>query len=188
MQFRTVAAPDGTQLDALIVPVFKEGGAASGTPAADRETAEWVAREQGALKLFSTATHLRQRDGGAATRLVVVAAGRREEYDIQRAWEAVSAGIRALWSSTTKTVAVALETQALPAAEAVQAAVEGVHFALWRPDTHRTGEEEHPLPPIDDVLLLAGDADVDADDAIRRGTAVGEAVNWARRWPTSRPT
>ena len=52
MQFRTVAAPEGAQLDALIVPVFKEGDAASGTPAADRETAEWVAREQGSPKIF----------------------------------------------------------------------------------------------------------------------------------------
>ncbi len=181
MQFRNVATPDGTQLDALIVPVFKEGGAASGTPAADRETAEWVAREQGSSsKIFSTATHLRQRDGGQATRLVVVAAGRREEYDIQRAWEVVSAGIRALWSSTTKTVGVALETQALPGAEAVQAAVEGVHFALWRPDTHRTVEDENPLPPIEDVLFIVGDAHVDSDQAIRCGIAVGEAVNWAR--------
>ena len=180
MQFRTVAAPDDTQLDALIVPIFKDGSAASGTPAADRETAEWVAREQGAQKLFAVATHLRQANGGPATRLITVAAGNRGEYDIQRAWEIVSAGIRALWSSTTKTVAVALEAQALPPAEAVQAAVEGTHFALWRPDTHRTGDAENVLPPIVEVILLTGDVQVDAADALRRGGAVGEAVNWAR--------
>ena len=98
MQFRTVAAPEGAQLDALIVPVFKEGGAASGVPAADRETAEWVAHEQSSTKIFATGTHLRTNESGQATRLVVVAAGRREEYDIQRAWEVVSAGVRALLS------------------------------------------------------------------------------------------
>jgi leucyl aminopeptidase len=180
LQFRTVGAPDAAQLDALIVPVFKEGDAASGTPAADRETAEWVAREQGSPKIFATTTHLRRTDSGEPTRLVTVAAGRRDEYDIQRAWEVVSAGVRALWASTAKTVGVVLETEALPAAEAVQAAVEGTHFALWRPDTHRTLEEEDPLPPIEQVLLVTGDADVDGEDAISRGTAVGEAVNWAR--------
>ncbi|HEY7023576.1 MAG TPA: leucyl aminopeptidase [Candidatus Limnocylindrales bacterium] len=180
MQFQTVAAPDGVQLDALIVPVFKDGSAASGTPHADRETAEWVAREQGSPKIFSTSTHLRQRDGGGATRLVVVAAGKREEFDIQRGWEVVSAGVRALWSSTAKTIGVCLETQALPAAEAIQAAVEGVHFAMWRPDTHRTIDDEHPLPPVASVVLITGDAPVDAAAAITTGDAVGEAVNWAR--------
>jgi hypothetical protein len=173
LQFRTVAALDGTQLDAMIVPVFKEGGVASGAPQADRDTAEWVMREQGSAKIFSVATHLRPNDSGQITRLVVVNAGRREDYDIQRAWEVVSAGVRALWASTTKTIAVALDTQSLPAAEAVQAAVEGVHFALWRPDSHRTVDEEHPLPPLEDVLLLAGNDEVDADAAIRLGTAVG---------------
>ena len=180
MQFRTVAAPEGAQLDALIVPVFKEGGAASGVPAADRETAEWVAHEQSSTKIFATGTHLRTNESGQATRLVVVASGRREEYDIQRAWEVVSAGVRALLSSTARTVGIALETQALPAAEAVQAAVEGAHYAMWRPDSHRTTDDENTLPPIEEIVLIAGDGEVDSEAAIRRGTAVGEAVNWAR--------
>ncbi len=180
MQFRIVAVPEAAPLDALIVPVFMEGGAASGTPSADRDSAAWLLRAQASSKLFSTATHLRG-EGGEATRLVVVAAGRREDYDVQRAWQTVSAGVRALWGSPAKTVGVALETQALPADEAVQAAVEGVHFALWRPDTHRTTNgDDNALPPIDDVLLISGDGQVQAEEAIRIGTAVGEAVNWAR--------
>jgi len=179
LQFRTVASPDDVQLDALIVPVFMDGAAFSGASAADREMAEWVAREQASSKLYSTTTHLRQTDG-RATRLVVVAAGQRDDFDIQRAWEIPAAGVRALLASTAKTIGVVLETRALPSAEAVQAAVEGVHFALWRPDSHRTTDDESVLPPIETVLLIAGDGTVDADDAIRRGTAVGEAVNWAR--------
>ena len=179
MQFRTVSTPDDTQLDALIVPVFKDEGAFSGATAQDRETAEWVAREQGSSKIFSTTTHLRQADG-RATRLVVVAAGKRADYDIQRAWQIASAGVKALWSSTAKSIGVVLDTHSLPPAEAVQAAVEGVHFALWRPGTHRTGDDENALPSVETVLLICGDAHVDAAEAIRRGNAVGEAVNWAR--------
>src|SRR5215218_8178471 len=142
LQFRTVAAPDDAQLDALIVPVFKEGDAFSGAPAAERETAEWVASEQGAKKIFSTSTHLMRSDDGAAMRLVVVAAGRRDEYDIQRAWQVASSGVRALWSSTARRVGIVLEIGALPASEAVQAAVEGSHYAMGRPDPYRTGEDE----------------------------------------------
>jgi leucyl aminopeptidase len=179
LQFRTVAAPDGTQLDALIVPVFKEGTVASGVPDGERDTAAWVMSEQGSTKLFATATHLRQNETGQPMRLVVVAAGKRDEYDIQRAWQIASAGVRALWGSTANTIGVVLETGALPASEAIQAAVEGTHFAMWRPDSHRTTEEERVLPPVDEVLLIAGE-ELDGTDAITRGTAVGEAVNWAR--------
>lgn len=180
MQFRTVSQPSEAQLDALIVPVFNDGDVFSGVPSADRETTAWVAREQGSSKLFSTATHLRQKDGGPATRLVVVAAGRRADYDLQRAWEIVSAGTRALLESTAKRIGVVLDTESLGLSEAVQAAVEGVHYALWRPDAHRTGAEDGKLPPIEEVLLIAGAGELNADDAIRRGTAIGAAVNWAR--------
>jgi leucyl aminopeptidase len=186
LHFRTVAAPDGAPLDALIVPVFKEGDAADGIPADLRETAEWVAREQGSSKMFSSVTHLRAADDGSASRLVVVAAGKRDEFDIQRAWQLVSAGVRTLWASTAQRVGIALDSQALGAAEAVQSAVEGTLYAMWRPDQHRTGEDDRQLPPLEEVLLLVGEAEVDAEHAIRLGTFVGEAVNWSR-WLSNEP-
>ena len=30
-------------------------------------------------------------------------------------------------------------------------AVEGVHFSMWRPETHRSAEEDRRLPPLDEV-------------------------------------
>jgi len=180
LQFRTASAPDDEALDALIVPVFKGGEAASGTPAGVRQTAQWVADQLGAAKLFTPMTHLVQGDGNSATRIVVVAAGRRDEYDIQRAWQIVSAGVRALWSSTASRIGICLDTQTLPADEAIQSAVEGTIYAMWRPEAHRTSDEDGKLPPVDEVVLLAGDESTDAAAAIQRGTFVGEAVNWAR--------
>jgi len=182
LQFRTVSILDGEQLDALIVPVFKEGDAASGAPESVRKTAEWVARESGARKIFTPTTHLRDGTDGAPMRLVVVPAGKRDEYDIARAWQVVSAGVLALWQSTARRIGVILETQSLDAQEAVQSAVEGVHYAMWRPEAHRTGEEDRQLPPLDEIVLLSG-TDSDGDDfgaEIARGQSVGEAVNWAR--------
>ncbi len=58
MQFRTVATLDGEQLDAVIVPVFKEGDSATAAPDDLRERAEWVASESGPRKIFSATTHL----------------------------------------------------------------------------------------------------------------------------------
>src|SRR5437773_3096951 len=49
---------------------------------------------------------------------------------------------------------------------------------MWRPEAHRTREEERRLPNIDQVVLVTEKATADAID---RGSAVGEATNVARR-------
>ncbi len=156
MHFRTVASLEGEQLDALIVPVFKEGDAASAAPAVIRRQAEWVARESGQRKLFSAMTQLEQGADGTPTQLVIVAAGPRAEFDIQRGWQVVSAGVRALWPSNARRIGVVLDTSAFDSQTAAQSAVEGVIYAMWRPEAHRTGADERRLPPIDEVLLMVG--------------------------------
>ncbi|HEY7599598.1 MAG TPA: leucyl aminopeptidase [Candidatus Limnocylindrales bacterium] len=181
MHFRTVTSLDPGAIDALIVAVDRDGNALGGPPDAERQLAEWVARESGPAKLFTTRTHLRE-SGDAATRLVVVAAGRRAEYDRERARNVVSAGVKALWHSTTRRLAIVLDDESLGMAPAVRAAVEGVMYAMWRPDVHRTGADERRLPPLEEVLLYVGGGDeAAAEQAIERGVAVGEAVNFARR-------
>ena len=176
MQFRTTAEPDFDALEALILPVYKDGSLPRGLPSELSQLAEWIARESGAQKLFTATTHLRQAEEGA-TRLLVVAAGRREDYDLERARQAVSAGVRALWRSTTKRLGVLLDTDALDTDSAAQAAVEGVIFGLWRPATHRTAEDELLPPPLAEVSLISPN---EAAEAIERGVSVGDAVNWAR--------
>jgi leucyl aminopeptidase len=176
LQFRTVATAADEQLDAVIVPVFKDADVANGAADQLRETAEWVARESGPAKLYSTATHLDRANG---MRIVIVAAGSRDEFDVQRAWRVVSAGVRALWQSTATRIGVVLETGGIGASEAAQSAVEGALYAMWRPEAYRTGPEERKLPPLAEILLITGD-DEPSDDAIGRGVAIGEAVNWSR--------
>jgi leucyl aminopeptidase len=180
MKFLTSSDVDAGALDefdALIVPVYKDGSAPASLPAETRRLAEWVARESGDPRLYVAATHLREA-GDAALRLIVVAAGSRDEYDVERARHVVSAGVRALWRSTTGRLAVALDIAALPADVATGAAVEGVIFAMWRPEAHRTKEEDRRLPPLTEVMLVGG---TDGDDVVERSQIVGEAVNWARR-------
>ena len=180
MQFRTVTSLEGEQLDAVIVPVFKEGDAPQAAPSDIKEVAEWVAEESGQRKVFTATTHL-QRDG--AGRLVVVAAGDREGYDIQRAWQVVSAGVRALWQSTAKRIAVVVEAEAIDGDAAIESAVEGVLYAMWRPEAYRTEEDDRKLPPLEEVLILGTDGTDGTDGpdvTIKRGVAIGEGVNWAR--------
>ena len=183
MQFRTISRLDGEQVDAVIVPVFKEGNAAASTPDDLKELAEWVAKETGGGKIFTATTHLDRGDGSqSGRRVVVVAAGSHDEYDVQRAWQVVAAGMRALWNSTAKRVAVVIETHKLDNSSAVQGAVEGALFAMWRPESHRTSAEDRQLPPVEEVLIVSSEFEESPDnaDAVARGQAVGDAVNWAR--------
>jgi leucyl aminopeptidase len=179
LQFRVVSSLEGEHLDALIVPVFKEGDAASNTPADVRDTAAWVAREHGDTKMFAPITHL-QSSAESSTRLIVVPAGQRADFDVARSWQFASAGVRGLWQSTATRIAICLESDALDAQEAVQGAVEGVIYAMWRPESHRTTEKDRQLPPLEEVLLVIGGTASDYEAAIGRGTFVGEAVNWSR--------
>jgi leucyl aminopeptidase len=182
VEFRTVAELDPASVDALVVPVDQDNDAPDGLPEAERRLAEWVARESGPRRIYTATTHLRQ-SGDAAMRLVVVAAGRRSDNDMERARKAVSAGVRTLWHSTAGRLAVALDESTLGAEGAVQAAVEGVLYAMWRPDAHRSTPDERRLPPLEEVQLISsGRLDQGAaTTAIERGMAVGEAVNWVRR-------
>ncbi len=181
MQFRPVSSLEGEPLDALIVPVFKDADPASTASNDLREMVSWVAQQGGATKLFTATTHLQQDGDNRPTRLVVVAAGARDELDIQRSWQIVASGVKALWESTARRIGIVLDIEQLGASEAVQSAVEGVTFAMWRPEAHRSGKEERRLPPLEEVLLLCGEEGIEDDGPVKRGTAVGEAVNWARR-------
>ena len=110
-------------------------------------------------------------------RLVVVAAGRRDDFDVQRAWQVVSAGVKALWQSTARRIAIVTETHKLDNDTAVSSAVEGVLYAMWRPEAYRTGEDERKLPPLEEVLLLSTEfaegGDYAAAIASRRGCWCG---------------
>ena len=180
MRFRATATLDGADYDALIVPVFRDGSAPAALSAPQSELAQWVARQNGEQKLFTVLSHLQRGDGdaGRTTRLIVVAAGSREEFDLERARNVVAAGVRALWQSTTTRLAIAVPDAGIDGASALEAAVEGVHFALWRPDSHKSVDKADGLPPLEEVVLITDDEDSAA--AIDRAQAIGEAVNWTR--------
>ena len=180
MRFRPVSTLDRADYDALIVPVFRDDGAPASLPSEERALAEWVAAEHGEQKLYTVLSHLHRGDSDSPTsRLLVVSAGARDEFDGERARNVVAAGVRALWQSTTRRLAVAVPA-ALEEWEAFEASVEGVAYAMWRPEAHRTKDGDRALPPLEEVLLLTSDAGEDAESAIDRAHAVGDAVNWAR--------
>jgi leucyl aminopeptidase len=173
MRFRAVRPSQLGKVDAIVVPLF----AGTEPPAwlsrsARAAIARLLKEESGVTRLYGVNTLHED------PRVVIVGAGKPGQLDAERARNIASAGIRALWRSSVRKVAIAIAADSLGEDRAAQAAVEGAIYAMWRPEVHRTREEERRLPNIDQVLLVTEKSD---PAAIARGTAVGEATNVARR-------
>ena len=172
MKFRAVRPAALGAVDAIVVPLWSDGVAPSGLPRAVKTVVERIAKlETGAGRLYGVTTH------HGEPRVVVVGLGRASELDAERAHNFAAAGIKSLWRSNAKKVAIVLP-QGIGEERAAQAAVEGALYAMWRPEAHRTNEEERRLPPIESVLLVT---DKPATAAIARGQVIGEAVTMQRR-------
>ncbi len=173
MKFRAVRAAGIGAVDAIIVPLTTEGTVPAGLPRGVRTIVDRVRQtETGAARRYRVTTHYGE------PRVLVVGAGSAADYDVERARNIAAAGIKSLWHSDAKRVALVVGDSGLDAERAVQAAVEGVIYAMWRPEAHRTREEDRRLPPLDTVVLVTAKP---ATKAIARGQAVGDAVNLQRR-------
>jgi leucyl aminopeptidase len=173
MKFRAVRASALGQVDAIIVPLSSDGGAPTGLPRSVKTVVDRIAKsEAGAGRPYGVTSH------HGEPRVVVVGAGRAADYGAERARNIAAAGVKSLWRSNVKKLAVFIAPNGLGEERAAQAAVEGVVYAMWRPEAHRTRAEDRRLPPLDSVLLVT---EKPATKAIARGEAVGDAVNLQRR-------
>jgi len=173
MKFRAVRPAAIGKVDAIIVPLASDGTTPAGLPRATKTIVDRIAKsEVGAGRLYGVTT-----DHGD-TRVVVVGIGKLDELDAERARNFAAAGIKSLWRSNAKRVAVFVPAGAVDEERATRAAVEGAIYASWRPEVHRTREEERRVAPIDTVLIATAKPHA---NAIATGEAVGEAVNLQRR-------
>jgi leucyl aminopeptidase len=172
MKVRAVRPGAIGSVDAIVVPLGSDGSTPAGLARGVKTIVDRIAKaEAGAGRLYGVNTH------HAAPKIVVVGMGKATELDAERARNIASTGIRALWRSNAKRVAIFVPAGALDEASATQAAAEGAVFAMWRPEVHRTRDEEKRLPPIDSALLVTAKPQT---DAIARGQAIGEATNFQR--------
>ena len=173
MKFRAVRASAVGSVDAVIVPLRSDGNVPAGLPRSVKTVVDRVAKtEVGAGRQYVVTAH------HGEPIIVVVGAGRAEDYDAERARNIAASGVKSLWRTNVKKLAVFIAPDGLGEERAAQAAVEGVLYAMWRPEAHRTRAEERRLPPIDSVLLVTEKA---VAKALERGQAVGDAVNLQRR-------
>jgi len=175
MKFRAVRPADATGAEVTIVPLFDDKQTPKSLARGKRAIVERLSGERGATSLYNVFTHV---GGDKDGRVVVVGAGKRAEYDAERARNIASAGIKSLWRTDAKAATIYVDPTTIGEQRAAQAAVEGAHFAMWRPEAHRSKPEDRRLPPLGTVTIAV---DGNVKDALRRGDAVGQAVNLARR-------
>jgi leucyl aminopeptidase len=172
MKFRAVRPAAIGKVDATIVPLASDGSTPAGLPRSVKTIVDRIAKsEAGAGRLYGVSTH----HGDA--RVIAVGIGRTGELDAERVRNYASAGVRSLWRSNAKRIAIVLPDGGPEPDRSAQAAVEGAIYAMWRPEAHRTRVEERRLPPLDTVLLVTAKT---APSTISRGEAVGDAVNLQR--------
>jgi leucyl aminopeptidase len=181
MKLRAVRAAAIGKVDAIVVPLASDGATPSGLPRGVRTVVDRIAKgETGAGRLYAVTTH------HGDPRVVVVGIARASELDAERLHNFAAAGIKSLWRSNAKRVAIVLPQSGVASTSrsgwdeerAVQSVVEGATYSMWRPEVHRTREEERRLPPIESVLVIT---EKPAPAAIARGQAIGDAVTMQRR-------
>src|SRR6185503_1132453 len=114
-----------------------------------------------------------------ARRLLLVGAGKREEFSLDTVRKVTGSAARFLRGKGARSMAILRRSQ-LDIEASAQAAVEGALLGLFEPDMYKTEskEERH----MDELILAAASPEFNDVLArgVERGRVIGEAVNLAR--------
>lgn len=114
-----------------------------------------------------------------AHRLLLVGAGKREEFSLDTVRKVSGSAARFLRGKGARSMAVLRRSQ-LDIGKSAQAAVEGALLGLFEPDMYKTENKEERR--IDELILLAAAPGFESAlaEGVERGRIIGEAVNFAR--------
>ncbi len=175
-------SPTDTAVDTLLIPVFTTDAADLSQlagfprPAEERLRAVVGSAEMGGKVGQLLTLHLP--GGGDVSRLLLVGLGEADQLTPQTIREGVAAAMRSVGSQAGQRVGIMLRSGSLAPAVFAQAAVLGAHLALFTVDSYRT-EDVSPIQ-VEAFYVLTSDEDPRLDEAIQRGTILGQAVNFAR--------
>ncbi|MCS7078939.1 MAG: leucyl aminopeptidase [Chloracidobacterium sp.] len=175
-------SPTEATVDTLIVPVFTEDTtdpdrlAGLALPADERLRAVLSSAEMRGKAGQLLTLHLPS--GGDLRRILLAGVGESNKLTMQAVREAVAAAVRSAGPYGARRFGLVPRYGVLTPTAFVQAAVVGAHLAAFAVDSYRT-EDVRPIQ-IEAFYLLTTDDDPQLDEALRRGTILGEAINFAR--------
>lgn len=114
-----------------------------------------------------------------ARRLLLVGAGKREEFSFDTVRRMAGSAARFLRSKGARSMAILRRSQ-LDLGKSAQAATEGALIGLFEPDMYKTEHKEERR--IDELVLLsaASGSEDELSRGVERGRIIAEAVNLAR--------
>ncbi len=117
---------------------------------------------------------------GLKTRcLLLVGAGKKSQFEPARFREVVGAAVRYARSAAGRTAAFICRGD-LPASMEARLAVEGAYYANYQPDIYKTRDKKQIDVETFRLLFDYKVSQADIREAIRRGSIVGDATNFAR--------
>jgi leucyl aminopeptidase len=166
--------------DVLIVPVFEGTGLTPDLRSIDAATGGAVGRALGSGEVRGCPGEffLTPLTGWRAGRVALVGAGKPADFSTERLRRTATAAALGARQRRVRRIAW-LQRGSLPAAAAVQAAVEGLILAAFSADRYKSGERAGA--PAEEILMaLSADAGGDLEAALERGRVLGECSNMAR--------
>jgi leucyl aminopeptidase len=172
------------EADALVVTIYE------GEKAGDGALKELDERTNGIISEMLGSDEMRGKQGDMvyvyrpgnirAQRLLLVGAGKREDYSLDTVRKVTGSAARFLRGKGARSMAILRRSQ-LDLGKAVQAATEGAILALFEPDMYKTQNKEERR--IDELILVAaapGNHESELAAGVERGRVIAEAVNMAR--------
>jgi len=176
------APPDEINTELIAVPVFEDDGDESDLRAFDGATGGALIRARESRELQGKPYEILMTPAGGrwrSARVAFIGAGKRADFTTERLRRVAAAA--ALSARQRRVQRFAWRHRGdLPLAASVQAATEGIVLSAFSGDRYKSGERG--APPLDEVLILAGEAGQasELEDAIERGRVLGESSNIAR--------
>jgi leucyl aminopeptidase len=169
--------------DLLAYPIFEEDTLESAElKALDRAT-RGVVRAVLQSREFKPELHqvcmIHKPAGLKARRLLLLGCGKKSQFDLARLREAAGIAVRCARTGSDKNAAFLMSGIPLKS-ESVQIAAEGAIYADYDSDSYKTRDQERKDLDVFTMVFENGVPRGSGLEAIRRGTIVGEATNFAR--------
>jgi leucyl aminopeptidase len=175
----TSQPPSEVETDLLIVPVF-DADRLDDVPGLEAAAGGHIHRAQDAgevqgrpFEYFVTPL-----TGWKATRVALVGAGPRAEFDTERLRRIATAAALGARLRRVKRIAWLIRGD-IPRAAAVQASAEGLGLAAFSIDRYKSAEKAGP--PAEEIVIIAGEAGAaELEPALERGRILADSCNIAR--------
>jgi leucyl aminopeptidase len=177
-------------VQAIAVPIFKDekieseklllalDAGAGGQIKSVIETEELTGKE-GETAYLHLASGGNNNDKTKATRLLLIGAGKLDEFKAGQISQIAGTAVRSLRAKNLKNIGLVVRTSEDDLEQMVTAAVQGAFIGAFDTDKYRTVDKENKK--IDSLTIIAEEASEDVlRRAAERGRIIGESINFAR--------